>query len=189
MRSVRVGFLGIVAMSLASAAQPTGQPACNPETRESYGLLGPVKSVEVESLQPDGWRVLTEKYLFDRAGRVLEGRGLTSADDSEHLQYQVFRSRYARKGPNYEIDDFGIDPAKGETPIDLQRHLVKFDLRHRCMEQLDIDSDGSVNNKSSYVRQSRRSCPRDRPKWGQLSLSRSKSNLPPGSQTGLRACH
>lgn len=151
MLSLRVALLAILAVSLAFAEQPTGRPACNPETRENYGLLGPVKSVEVESLRPDGRRVVTEKYLFDQAGRVLENWSLGSADDSEHLQYQVFRSHYSPEGPNYEIDDFESNPAEGETPIDLQRHLVKFDSRGRCVEQLDIDSDGRLNGKDSYT--------------------------------------
>ncbi len=95
--------------------------------------------------------MVTERYLFDRAGRVLEDRRQTSAEDPEHLQYQVFRSRYALKGPDYEIDDFEIDTAQGERPIDLQRHLVRFDSRGRCIEQLDIDSDGTFNGKDSYT--------------------------------------
>lgn len=151
MLSMRVAFLAILAVSLAFAEQPTSRPACNPETRESYGLLGPVKSVEVQSLRPDGRRVVTEKYLFDRAGRVLEDRRLGAGDDPEHLEYQVFRSQYARKGPNYEIDDFEIDPTKGEAPIDLQRHLVRFHLRGRCVEEVDIDSDGTLMGKDSYT--------------------------------------
>lgn len=148
---MRLAFLAILAASLALAEHSIGQPACDPETHESYSLLGPVKFVEVENVQPDGRRVVTEKYLFDRVGRVLEDWQGTSANDSDHPRYQVFRSHYERKGPNYEIDHFEIDPAQGETPIGLQRHLVKFDLRGRCIEQLDIDSDGNPNGNDSYT--------------------------------------
>lgn len=151
MLSMRAAFFAIVAVSLALSAQLTEQPTCGPQSVKSYGLIGPVKSVEVESLRPGGRRVLTEKYVFDRAGRLLEDRRVISADASEHLRYQVFRSHYRLKGPNYEIDAFDIDPAQGETPIDQQRHLVRFDLRGRCIEQLDIDNDGASNGKSTYT--------------------------------------
>jgi hypothetical protein len=151
MLSMRVAFFAIVAVNLALTAQPTEQPVCDPRSLKSYGLLGPVKSMEVESLRPDGRRVVTEKYAFDRVGRLLEDRHVISADVSEHLRYQVFRSYYRLKGPNYEIHVFDIDPAEGETPIDLQRHLVRFDLRGRCIEQLDIESDGASNGKNTYT--------------------------------------
>lgn len=71
-------------------------------------------------------------------------------DDSGHPGYQVFRNIYEPQGSNFEMDMFEVDPARGEKPLDLQRHLVKFDALGRCIEESDIDSDGTFNGKNLY---------------------------------------
>ena len=156
MTSIYVTFVATFAMGLAASAQTPEYPACNPDTLQTYALLGPVKSVRVEESTADGRRELTARYTFDRAGRLLENRSQTVVGNSpEQTGYQVFRFVYEQQGRNYEIDMFGIDPAHGETPVDLQRHLVTFDSLGRCIEERDIDSDGEANGRNTYEYDSR----------------------------------
>lgn len=98
-------------------------------------------------------RSLIEKYVFDRSGRLLEDRHeiAVSADAAtEPVRFQVFRNVYQSNGRDYETDDFEIEPTKGEKPIDLQRHFVKFDSVGRCIEETTVDSDGSLDLKMTY---------------------------------------
>jgi hypothetical protein len=143
-------FIVSVIMSLAVSAKVSEYPACSPRTLKDYDLLGPVKSVRVENVEADGQRVLAEKQVFDRTGRLLEARHAVALDSPEHSGYQVFRFHYEPKRRNYETDLFEIDPALGEKPIELQRHIVKFDPQGRCIEERDIDSDGEPNGKNTY---------------------------------------
>lgn len=149
MTLLRVIFALVVNLGLAFSAENSEYPDCGLRTLQTYDLLGPVKSVRVEESHAEGRRELTAIYAFDRAGRLLEDRGKTRAGESlDQAGYQVFRFIYEPRGRNYEVDMFGIDSAHGETPIDPQRHIVKFDSRGRCIEERDIDSDGKFNGKN-----------------------------------------
>jgi hypothetical protein len=150
MPSICATFIATIIISLAASAETAGYPACGPRMLKDYSLLGPVKSARVENVEADGRRVLVEQYIFDRSGRLIEDRHAIAADASEH-RYQVFHFRYKPKEHNYEIDTFEIDPAQGEQPIELQRHLVKFDSRNRCIEERDLDSDGELSGKNTYA--------------------------------------
>jgi hypothetical protein len=104
----------------------------------------------VEEAGEAGQRELIERYLFDRCGRVLESRNRVSGDSPGQWEHQVFRYIYQPQGRDYEIDLFFIDPAKGEKPIDLQRHFVKFDSLGRCVEENTVDEDGESYGKDVY---------------------------------------
>ncbi len=155
MPPISVIFIATITAGFAVSAEAPEPRACRPRVLKTYALLGPVKSVRVESAEADGQRVLTAKYVFDRKGRLLEDWHTVSTNAPERLRYQVFRSHYEPKGHDYEIDAFEIEPALGEKPIDLQRHLIKFDSRGRCIEERDIDSDGESSRKVTYAYDSR----------------------------------
>ena len=149
-RSFSVTLRLAIATSCIVSAETAEYPSCSARTAKDYSLLDPVKSVRMEQIEPDGQRAFTSQYLFDRTGRLLENREAIAGDDSERPRLQVFRTHYDLRGKNYQVDMFEVDPAQGQQPIDLQRHLVKFDTRGRCIEQRDLDSDGELNGKSTY---------------------------------------
>ncbi len=134
-----------------------------------------------------GSGVLTAKYVFDRTGRLLEDWHAIAGDAPERLRYQVFRSHYEPKGLNYEIDTFEIDPALEEKPIDLHRHLVKFDSRDRCIEESDIDGHGEANGKNTYTYGSHNNLIRAIDyNFRRLHFLHRSSHLPSRSPTALR---
>jgi hypothetical protein len=156
--SIRVIVAMAVILGLAFSAQASEYPACGPPRIETSALLGPVRSVRVEESGVGGRRELTGRYVFDRAGRLLEDRRQIMVGDSPsavHTGFQVFRYIYETQGRNYEIHTFEIDPAQGEKPGERDRHLVKFDSLGRCFQERDIDSAGEFNGENTYEYDSR----------------------------------
>lgn len=131
------------AVSLLAANDPN----CGAPTREQF-FAGHVKSVTEEAVGSDGGLEVISRSTFDRAGRLLEERHQVAG--AGRSAYQVFRYLYQPRGRNYEIEVFGIDPAQPDKLNDLQRHLVRFDSRGRCVEERDIDSEGSLDQRKAY---------------------------------------